>query len=282
MLGVFLILHCCSSVLGGSTENDQIMLVSRDAFILIFNIILEKLTSFILASPLKWVREAGLLLRNEGSNSQLDNESSGNVIEIAKFALEILCSSLYTLMKLDEECELASNILAAIFIINWECSIGGLLDEILDYDLKNMKARLEISNSVQSLCFKLNNEFCSNLSFRTRENLRIILTQSIRFAISLEQKLNANELTALCCTWLLAVVDCFCQDQAEEQHLLETLLHKVDGWPFWISDDAFIELTHQDTEKTFLHKNVSRLLFLLLFPLRILTFPNRILVTSIF
>ncbi|KAK4759113.1 hypothetical protein SAY87_020414 [Trapa incisa] len=245
------------SVLGGSTENDQIILVSRDAFILIFNNFMEKLITFILVSPLKWVREAGSLLRKEGSNLQLDNESSGNIIEI-KDALEILSSSLYTLMKLDEEGELTSNILAAIFIISWECSIGRLLYEILSYEPQSMEARLEISNSVQSLCSKINNTFCSYLSFHTRENLRITLAQSVRFAIFLEQKLDVNELTALCCTWMVAVVDCFCQDQAEEEHLLETLLQRGDGWPSWISDNAFMDLTKQDTEKISHHRNVPK------------------------
>lgn len=260
---MFCTLTCilCSLALGGSTVNDQIMLVSRDAIILILNIILEKLTGFILVSPLPWVKEAGFLLRIRGANSELDNESSSNIIEIAKFALEILNGSLYILMRLDEESELTSNILAAIFIISWECSIGGLLDEVLGCELKNMKARLEISNSAQSLCFKINNKFCQNLGVCTREKLRIILAQSIRFAIFGEQKLNANELSDLCCTWILAVIDCFCQDQHDEQHLLEKLLHKGDGWPFWISEAAFAGLTHQNTEKTFLHRNVSHFFF---------------------
>ncbi|OWM68706.1 hypothetical protein CDL15_Pgr024893 [Punica granatum] len=246
-----------SSALGGATENDQIVLVSGDAFVLIYNNILEKLIDFILVSPLTWVKEAGCLLRIRETNVEPKDESFGNRIEMAKFALDVLSGSLYALTKLDEESELPTHILAAVFIISWECSIEGLLDEALSYELDNMKARFDSSKTVQSLCSKINKIFCQNLGVHSRKNARIILAQSIRCTIFREQKLDPDKLTALCCTWMLAIVDCFCQDEDEEQHLLEQLLHQGDGWPLWCSEDVFIGLAYQKSEKTFLHRNVS-------------------------
>ncbi|PKI58456.1 hypothetical protein CRG98_021141 [Punica granatum] len=245
------------SALGGATENDQIVLVSGDAFVLIYNNILEKLIDFILVSPLTWVKEAGCLLRIRETNVEPKDESFGNRIEMAKFALDVLSGSLYALTKLDEESELPTHILAAVFIISWECSIEGLLDEALSYELDNMKARFDSSKTVQSLCSKINKIFCQNLGVHSRKNVRIILAQSIRCTIFREQKLDPDKLTALCCTWMLAIVDCFCQDEDEEQHLLEQLLHQGDGWPLWCSEDVFIGLAYQKSEKTFLHRNVS-------------------------
>ncbi|XP_040991883.1 E3 ubiquitin-protein ligase listerin isoform X1 [Juglans microcarpa x Juglans regia] len=226
------------AVLGGSKEGDATPFVSRNTLILIFEEVFRKLLSFILESSLTWVRDAGFLLAAREMNFGMELESSSSMYEMGQFALEVLDGSFFCLKTLDEENGLLQRISAAIFIIDWEFSIRTAIDDAIDEKLnKNIVARLNFGESVHAFHCKRSNQFWKSLSIHSRGRLGSILIQCIRSAIFSEDRLDADNITSLCCLWMLEVLECFCQDQDEEQNLLDQLLSKGDIWPLWIRPD---------------------------------------------
>lgn len=222
--------------LGGSSKDDQISLLSRDSCVLVFKALLEKLVYFILGSSFKWVRDAGSTLASGIGDLMIGGDRHNDQIDMANSALEVLLGSFYCLMTLNED-ELVSNILAAVFILQWESRMGeSLYDESDDKSL-NLKARFEVGKSLHSFLRKINGHFCQDLGIHCRKKSSTVLVQSIRFAILEEHDLDANKVTSLCCWWILEVIEFFCLGQYEEQILLEQLLKKSDQWPVWISVD---------------------------------------------
>lgn len=61
-----------------------------------------------------------------------EHDSSLNIVEMAKVSLEILDGSFFCLKTLDEVGRTVSGILAAIFVIKWECNSSKALDYSLD------------------------------------------------------------------------------------------------------------------------------------------------------
>jgi hypothetical protein len=231
----------CSAVLGGSKEGDETSFVSRNTLIMIFEELFRKLLSFILESKMTWVRDAGSLLAAGAKSYGVGLESSFNVCEMAQFALEVLDSSFFCLKTLGKENGLLPCISAAIFVIEWEFSIGTAIDDAIDDDSKKIiKARLDFGESVHVFYCKISNQFWKSLSIHNRRKLGSILIQSIRTAIFSEDRLNADKITSLCCLWMLEVLECLCQDRDEEQNLLGQLLSKSDTWPLWINPDLKI------------------------------------------
>lgn len=242
----------CSSAIGCPTEEDQVIYLSKEALILIYKEILKKLVGFIVGSSFMWVRQAGSLLAVEATNSELEGFSSVARFENARFALDVLSGSLYGLSIVEEDSELVSNIIAAIFLMSWECSMVDLLDGMPDYELENMKGRSELSDTLHALLSKVSSRLCQSLSGDCQEKLRIILAKSIRSAIFSEPNRDAVKSTSMCFNWLLAVLDFICPGPNEEDHLLEQLLCKDSEWPLWISENILSGLINQkrDTIRT--------------------------------
>ena len=226
----------CSAVLGGSKEDDETSFVSRNTLILVFEEVFRKLLTFVLQSSLTWVRDAGSLLAAGVNNSGLELESSLHVCEMALFALEVLDGSFFCLKTLGEENGLVTGILAEIFIIDWEFSVGTAIGDAFDDESsKRIKARLDFGESVHAFYCKISNKFWKSLSIDHRMRMGSILTQSIRSAVFNEDRLNADKITSLCCLWMLEVLKHLCQYQDQEQNLLDQLLSKSDTWPLWTS-----------------------------------------------
>ena len=225
-------LPLCSAVLGGSTESDQTSFVSRKSSILIFEAVLKKLIPFLHDSSFSWVRDACTMLTSGAVKSSFD------VTEMAQFSLQVLDGSFFCLQTLSEESELVPCILAAIFVINWEYSMETSISNTPKNEAKvGYKAKVDFGDSVHAFFHKRSSQFRKSLSMQNLKRLQNILVQCIRSAMFTEDKPTAEDITSLCCMWMLQVLSSFCQDQLEEQDLLNQLLHKNDTWPLWTVPD---------------------------------------------
>lgn len=225
------------AVLGGSTEDSQASFLSRNAMILIFKEVFKKLLSFMMESSFNWVRAAGSLLTS-GANYPVPK--SKDVLEMARFGLEILDGSFFCLKTMDEESELVTGVSAALFILHWECSMLKVIDDAPNDEsakVESVKARLDFGESVHAFYCKISNQFWKSLNITSRKRLGSTLIQTIRSAIFKEDKLNTDALVSLCCLSMLEVLECLPQDQYEEQDLLNQFLSKGDSWPLWVMAD---------------------------------------------
>ncbi|KAK6234537.1 hypothetical protein SCA6_009874 [Theobroma cacao] len=225
------------SVLGGATEGNLDSFVSRKSVILIFKEVSRKLVSFILDSSFNSVKLASGLFTSVEEGLALESKDPANVVEMARFALEILEGSFFCLRALDEESDLVSSISAAMFIIDWEYRMTLAVDDALDDESrKKIKVRLDICELAHGYQSKIRNLWKS-FSRDVGKGIRSILICIIRSAIFKEDKLETNKIVSLCCLMMIEVLDCLCQDQYEEQNLLDHLLRKGDMWPWWIIPD---------------------------------------------
>lgn len=207
--------------------------------ILIFEDVLKKLVTFMMASSFIWVKDAGSLLAPGVVDSMTKMESSVNMLESAHFALEILDGSFFCLKTLCEGSELVPCLSAALFIIGWECNMARALDNALDDELTEItQARAKFCEALLSFHGKISNAFWRSLSIPSQNRLGSILIVTIRSAIFNEDKVNANEITSLCSHWMAQVFECFCQDQYQEQNFLNLFLANSDEWPLWIMPDS--------------------------------------------
>ncbi|XVF20393.1 hypothetical protein REPUB_Repub11eG0194700 [Reevesia pubescens] len=242
-----------SSVLGGSTEGNLDSFVTRKSVILIFKEVLRKLVSFIMDSSFNSVRQAGALFTSEDNGLGLESKNPTNVVEMARFALEIFEGSFFCLRALDEESGLVSSISAAVFIIDWEYRMLLAVDNAFDDEpMKKIKARLDICQSACVYQSKISNLWKS-FSRDVRKGISSILICTIRSAIFKEDKVDTNKVVSLCCLMMIDVLEYLCQDQYEEQNLLDHLLSKGEMWPCWIIPgfNSLKGLAKSDTERVY-------------------------------
>lgn len=226
------------AVLGGSTEGDIASFVSRNASILIFEEILKELLLFILESSFKWVRDARSMLISGAIGTVVESKSSVGMAEMVQFAIQVLNGSFFCLKSLGGESDLVPGILAAVLVIDWEYRMGRSNENPSDNETTiACKARLDFGESVHVFCCNRSSQFQNTLNIENLKRLQSILIQCIRSAIFTEDKLNTENISSLCCLWMLEVIEIFCQDQFEEQDLLNQLLSKSDTWPLWIVPD---------------------------------------------
>ncbi|GAU13221.1 hypothetical protein TSUD_245910 [Trifolium subterraneum] len=222
------------SLLGGLTEGRSIPFLSRNALNLIYEEILRKLVSFIQDSSFSWVHDAASVLRNDAKIS-VDHDSSLNIVEMAKFSLEILDGSFFCLKTLDREGGIVSGILSAIFVIEWECNLSKALEYSLDdKSMTKAKARQSFGEYVCAFHNKINAHFLKSLCRDNRRRMLNFLIQSVKSAIFVEDRLVNDGITSLCCTWVLEVLERVCVDESDELNLLHQLLSKDERWPVFV------------------------------------------------
>lgn len=228
------------AVLGGSTEFNQTSFLSKNTMIYIFDKIIKILADFIIKSPLSWVRDSvNSLLSSKANSGMLESQSNADMLDMARFALDVLKGSFFCLDRLYQETELVSSIVASIFIIDWEyCMAPALCDMFDDELMGELQSRLDFGESVHDFHGLFSRNFCKDLDVTCREKVGHILIQFIRSIIFRVDKLNTDKFTSFCCLWVLEVLGCFCHDLIEEQKLLEQLLIKDDFWPSWIMPDC--------------------------------------------
>lgn len=231
--------HFLCAVLGGGVEEDNISFLSRNTSVLIYEEIFRILLTFMLDSSFVWVKNMCSLLSNGRNYSSWGLESSTNMLEMAHFALDVLNGSFFCLKTINDETELVSGILAAIFIIDWECNMLTVTDDELDEkQMGEIEARLTFCEAIHIFRSKIcNHQFFKSLSINNRNSLGTVLVESIKSIIFMETKLDSDRIISLCCQWMGDIFEYFCKDQFEEQQLLEHFLSKNDWWPLWIMPD---------------------------------------------
>lgn len=246
---------------------NQFSFVSRNALIMIFKEILKKLLTFLWVSPFTWVREASSLLTTEVNDFSMEVENSVKVIEMAQFAIDILGGSFFSLKTLNDEIGLVSSISAAVFIIDWECSMVMALEDTLDDELKKkIRARLKLCESVNASRSNINAWFLRSLSIDNLKRLGSILIHSIRIAVFKDDNLKTDEIVSFCYTWIIEVLECLGQNQYLEQNLLDQLLSKGDTWPLWITPNfSMPNLTIENVSVDKYVSNISSFKFSIIF-----------------
>ncbi|GFP97346.1 E3 ubiquitin-protein ligase listerin [Phtheirospermum japonicum] len=224
------------AVLGGGSEDDKISFVSQNTLILVFEEVLRRLMTFMMDSTFAWVQNVCPLLFSGRSCSDWKLESSDNLLEMAHFALDILNGSFFCLNAIEAESELVQGILAAIFIIDWEFSWIDVSKDKLDGHIGKVEARLALCEAVHALRSKICDHFLKDFSVNGRKRLGTTLIQSVK-STAFVDKLDSENFISSCCQWSLNIFEFFCQDQVEEQQLLEQFLSKNDLWPLWIIPD---------------------------------------------
>ncbi|XP_022848921.1 E3 ubiquitin-protein ligase listerin [Olea europaea var. sylvestris] len=227
--------HFLCAVLGGGVEDDKVSFLSRNTSVLIYEEIFRILMTFMLDSSFIWVKNICSLLSKRGNYSCRGFESSTNVLEMAHFALDILNGSFFCLKTMNDETELVSGILAAIFIIDWEFNVLSVTKD--ENQMGEIEARLTFCQAIHIFRSKIYNQFFESLSINNRNSLGTVLVESIKCIIFMETKLDYERIISLCCQWMGDIFEYFCKDQFEEQQLLEQLLTKNDWWPLWIMPD---------------------------------------------
>lgn len=222
------------AVLGGSTYDDQISLLSRDVTALIFEEILKKLLAFLIDSSFTLVRDAASHLKAGSLHSSVD------MLQVSQFDLEVLEGSFFCLKTFLDESKLLPSISAAMFLITWEFGMLKTLKGAKDANsVEKLMARWDFGESVNALLCRINNnQFWKTLSICTRHNLTNFLIRSIRSIIFKEDALSTDKIVSLCCIWVLEVFEFLCQDECEKQSLLDQLLGNDESWPVWVMQDT--------------------------------------------
>ncbi|VAI40549.1 unnamed protein product [Triticum turgidum subsp. durum] len=139
--------HFLCAALGGSSQDDQVCFLSAEAVCKIRESILKSLASLLITSTFEWTRSAHfLLLPAEHEHFKLLGEQSLSAnFEMAQFAFQVFERSLFAL-RIHEEDSVFSHILAALFIIEWECSMALTLGE--ENDLEGHKEEIDAETSM--------------------------------------------------------------------------------------------------------------------------------------
>lgn len=229
------------AVLGGIAGDDETNFLSQSTLVLVFGEVLKKLTVFMMDSPFIWVKDMCSVILVRDNNTELEFEPSMDVNEMANFALQVLDGGFSALKCLHHEVELLSGILAAMFVIKWECSMATVFNDGLGEDsTEKIKSRLASCELVHALHRKICNQFLLGINIDSRKILESILVQTVRNAVLKDENLDAAEVASLCCHWVLELLEFLCQDQFEEQKLFDRFLSQDDSWPAWVAPDIIV------------------------------------------
>ncbi|KAH0637976.1 hypothetical protein KY285_037657 [Solanum tuberosum] len=226
------------AVLGGIAGDDETKFLSQSTLVLVFEEVLKKLTVFMMDSPFIWVKDMCSVIPVRDNNTELGFEPSMDVNEMADFAFQVLDGGFSALKCLHHEVELLSGIIAAMFIIKWECSMATVFNnELGEESTEKIKSRLASCDLVHALHRKICNQFLFSINLDSRKILESILVQTVRSAVLKDENMDTAEVTSLCSHWVLELLECLCQDQFEEQRLLDRFLSQDDSWPAWVAPD---------------------------------------------
>ncbi|CAA0838114.1 E3 ubiquitin-protein ligase listerin [Striga hermonthica] len=225
------------AVLGRESEDDNISFISRSTMVVIFEEILKRLLAFMMDSTFSWVQNICCLLCSGINYSGARLEYSSNLVEMTRFGLDILNGSLFCLNAIEAESELVQGILAAVFIIDWEFNWINVSTDRLDEQVGKYESRLTLCEAVHALCRKICNQFLKDFGVNGRKRLGTTLIQSVKSIAFTDSQFDSENFISSCCQWSLDIFDLFCQDQVEEQELMEQFFSKNDVWPSWIMPD---------------------------------------------
>ncbi|KAL6870646.1 hypothetical protein ACP4OV_014494 [Aristida adscensionis] len=243
------------AALGGSDKEDRICFLSTGSVRKILELILKNLASVLVASAFKWARLAyALLLNAEPEHLMLLEEPSSSVsLETAQFAFNVLQGSLFSLGLLEEDSVLPS-IMAALFIIEWECSMAltlaeenglqGHKDDIdagasickspEDYFDEKIHLKANLAESIHAFRKNLSPSFWKNIRSCSLSRLTNILAQSVRFAVFQTREIGVDRTAVLCSEWVSDMLKLISLDHMTLQSFYDLLLSEGDYWPLWL------------------------------------------------
>lgn len=192
--------------------------------------------TFVLDSAFSWVQDVCSFLFNGRSHPDRSMGSSDDVLEKTRFALDILSGSFFCLIGIEAEHELVQDILAAIFIIDWEFSWVNASDDKFDENRLG-KTKLSFYEAVHAFWCKACDQLLKVFAVNSRKNLAATLIQSLKCIMFMDNKYYTDNFISSCCQWVLGIFEFFCQDQVEEQQLLQLFLSKNEFWPLWVVPD---------------------------------------------
>lgn len=255
-----MVLFLFSAVLGGSHEDDKACFVSEAVVISVFLEILKKLVIFLSASSFEWSRLASSLLQSSRSTDliQIQKSSFSDKLKVAQFACDVLEGSIFSLTMLSEESMLLPCILAAMFIIDWECSMLASISEeyssessknlidpdsslsipgavLHDHSWEQFDVKLTVGRRMHALRHRITCKLLGFLNASKLSALKSILVQTVRSAALEAYSLTSAEISSLCCDWTLDMLELICQDQAELQSMLDQLLMEDSSWTLWVA-----------------------------------------------
>lgn len=217
--------------------------------------ILKCLASILIASTFEWARFAyALLLPAEPEQLKLlEGQSLSANFEMARFAFKVLEGSLFALRILEED-SLFPCVLAALFIIEWECSMALTLGEENylkgheeDIDIgasmwnssddhldERMHLKANLAESINAFRQSLSPSFWNDLHSCTLNRLANILAQSVRYAVFQTRDLCINRAAVLCSEWVVDMLKLICLDHIKLQTFFDLLLSEGEYWPLWV------------------------------------------------
>lgn len=238
-----------SAALGGSDQEDQICFLSPETVRKILASIFKKMASVLMSSSFEWARFANSLLPPEPEHLKLPEENYTVInFEMAKSAFKVLQGSLFSLQRLEENSVFPS-ILAALFAIEWECSMSLALDEenylerhIEDMEVGVSKSYLDekihlkanLAESIHAFRQSLCPSFWNNLHSCTMNRLANILAQCLRYAVFQMSDLGVQRTAVLCSEWVVDMLKLICLDHINLQSFFDLLLSEGEYWPLWL------------------------------------------------
>uniref|UniRef100_A0A0D9VAZ7 E3 ubiquitin-protein ligase listerin n=1 Tax=Leersia perrieri TaxID=77586 RepID=A0A0D9VAZ7_9ORYZ len=243
------------AALGGSAQDDRICFLSADTVHKMLGSILKCLTSVLIVSTFEWARFAyAVLLPTEREQLEvIGAQSFSPNIEMAHFAFKVLEGSLFAL-KMIEDDSLFPSILAALFIIEWECSMALTLDEGRDlegykedFDVESsaygssadhldekMHLKANLAESIHTFCQNLSPSFWSELHPCTLNSLLNILAHSVRCALFQTVQLQTKSTSVLCSEWVVDMLKLIRLNSTKLQSFFDLLLSEGEFWPLWV------------------------------------------------
>ncbi|XP_051134250.1 E3 ubiquitin-protein ligase listerin isoform X2 [Andrographis paniculata] len=223
------------ALLGGRSEDDKISFLSEKTIVLIFEELLRRLMSIFACSTFAWVQDKVALFARGESYSSKRFESSNNIQDGAHFAIDILNGSTFCLHTIEAENELIQGILSAVIIIDWEFNCMNFLKDGLNNEqMRQLEARVTFFKAVHAFHCKLSEQFLKCFGTNIRRSLRITLVQSVKCIACEDDRFDLENLISACCQWTIDVLELFCQDQEEEQQLMDQFLSRTESWPLCI------------------------------------------------
>ena len=213
------------------------------------------MASALLASSFEWAKLAySLLLPSEPEHLKLPEENPLLInFETARFAFKVLQGSFFSLGRLEENSVFPS-ILAALFVIEWECSMSlatddesDLEDLIKDMDVgssmgrsskdyldEKMHLKANLAESIHAFCQSLSPSFWNNLPSCTVNRLANILAQTVRYSVFQTRDLHVEKTAVLCSEWVVKMLKLICLDDINLQSFFDLLLSEGEYWPLWL------------------------------------------------
>jgi hypothetical protein len=208
-----------------------------------------------MASTFEWPRLAySLLLPSELEHLKLPEQNALPInLEVAQFAFKVLQGSFFSLRRLKEDSAFPS-ILAALFVIKWECSMSLPIDDendseghvedvdvgssmrrsSKDYVDEKMHLKANLAESIHDFSQSLSPAFWNNLPSCTLNRFVNILAQSVRYCVFQTRDLHAEKTAVLCCEWVVEMLKLICLDDINLQSFFDLLLSEGEHWPLWL------------------------------------------------